>query len=132
MAVATGLRTLLWRSDWRDELPSSAPAPPVLLDNTPLPPPQPPYYTTDAFTDYAVKFLTEQPDGNPFFLYVAYNCPHWPLQAKESDIKLFSGKYDEGWDKLRQKRWQQELKLGVVKKERACRRAIPGSAVGTS
>lgn len=89
----------------------------LTLDNTPLPPPKPPYYTTDAFTDYAIRFLKEQSDSKPFFLYVAYNSPHWPLQAKASDIRLFQGKYDEGWDKLRPQRWQREMKLGVVKKE---------------
>ena len=89
----------------------------LTLDNTPLPPPEPPYYTTDAFTDYAIKFLKEQKDDRPFFLYVAYNRPHWPLQAKESDIQQFAGKYDAGWDKLREQRWQRELELGIVKKE---------------
>jgi arylsulfatase A-like enzyme len=99
----------------------------LTLDNTPLPPPEPPYYTTDAFTDYAIKFLKEQGDDNPFFLYVAYNSPHWPLQAKESDIKPFIGKYDMGWDKLRDQRWAQELRLGVVEKEWGLSPRDPGA-----
>ncbi|RZK67256.1 MAG: hypothetical protein EOO85_25775, partial [Pedobacter sp.] len=39
------------------------------------------YYTTDAFADNAVKFIKEQQDDKPFFLYLAFTAPHWPLQA---------------------------------------------------
>ena len=53
----------------------------LTLDNTKLPEPEAPYYTTDAFTDYAIRFVDEQKDDKPFFLYLAFNAPHWPLQA---------------------------------------------------
>ena len=48
-----------------------------------------PYYTTDAFTDYAIQFINEESQGEdrPFFLYLAYTAPHWPIQAHEQDIK---------------------------------------------
>ena len=59
----------------------------LTLDNTKLPEPEAPYYTTDAFTDYAIRFVDEQKDDKPFFLYLAFNAPHWPLQAKEEDIQ---------------------------------------------
>jgi arylsulfatase len=87
------------------------------LDNEDAPKPGDGYYTTDAFTDYALRFLKEQKDGKPFFLYVAYTAPHWPLQAKRADVEKFVDKYTCGWDKLRQQRWQRQLEMGIVKKE---------------
>ena len=68
------------------------------MDNTKLPEPEAPYYTTDAFTDYAIRFVDEQKDDKPFFLYLAFNAPHWPLQAKEEDIQKFTKIYREKGD----------------------------------
>ena len=82
--------------------------------NTKLPAPQSNYYTTDAFTDSAIAFVDQQKDTNPFFLYLAFNAPHWPLQAKEEDIKKFEGKYLKGWDKIREERYARQLKSGIV------------------
>lgn len=87
----------------------------LTLDNTKLPTPQAPYYTTDAFTDYAIRFLSEQRDDNPFFLYVAYNAPHWPLHAKQADIDKFVKLYrQKGWDEIRKKRLNRMKKMGLV------------------
>ena len=83
-------------------------------NNTKQPPPQGAYYTTDAFTDTAINFVKQQTDNKPFFLYLAFNAPHWPLQAKEADIKKFEGRYLEGWDKLREERYARQLKEGIV------------------
>ncbi len=82
--------------------------------NTKLPAPQSKYYTTDAFTDSAIAFVNQQKDNNPFFLYLAFNAPHWPLQAKEEDIKKFEGNYLKGWDKVREERYARQLKSGIV------------------
>lgn len=89
----------------------------LTLDNTSLPAPEQPYYTTDAFTDYALDFLESQTDENPFFLYVAYNAPHWPLHAKNEDIRKFVGKYKKGWQKIREARWKRMVKMGLVDKK---------------
>jgi arylsulfatase A-like enzyme len=87
----------------------------LTLDNTKLPAPETPYYTTDAFTDYAIKFIKEQNDNKPFFLYLAYNAPHWPLQAKDEDIAKFYKMYREkGWDVIRQERHDRMMKLGII------------------
>jgi arylsulfatase A-like enzyme len=83
-------------------------------NNTKLAPPQGNYYTTDAFTDSAIAFVSEQQDNKPFFLYLAFNAPHWPLQAKEEDIKKFDGVYAKGWDKIREERYARQLKMGIV------------------
>lgn len=89
----------------------------IMLDNQALPAPQGDYYTTDAFTDYAIKFIDEQKNDDPFFLYLAYTAPHWPLHAKEKDIQKFVGQYkDIGWDKLREQRYQRMVDIGIIPK----------------
>lgn len=74
------------------------------------------FYTTDAFTDYAIRFIDESSNTSekPFFLYLAYTAPHWPLQAFEDDIAKYRGKYKIGWDKLRRQRYQKQIELGLV------------------
>lgn len=87
----------------------------LTLDNMKLPAPDAPYYTTDAFTDYAMNFISEQKDNNPFFLYLAYNAPHWPLQAKKEDIAKFYNLYREkGWDVIRKERRERMVRLGII------------------
>ncbi len=101
----------------------------LMLDNTPLPPPVTPnYYTTDAFTDYAVHFIKEQNSDDPFFLYLAYTAPHWPLHAKEGDIQKFVGKYKPiGWDKLRKQRFARQLDLGLLDESHSISPRNPGA-----
>ncbi|WP_411845105.1 arylsulfatase [Roseibacillus persicicus] len=92
----------------------------ITLDNTPLV--NPPsttdeaFYTTDAFTDYAIRFITEHENRSeqPFFLYLAYTAPHWPLQAFEDDIAKYRSKYRIGWDTLREQRYQRQIELGLI------------------
>ena len=88
----------------------------VMLENEKLDPPlDPDYYTTDVFTDYALRFIEEQDDDAPFFLYLAYTAPHWPLHARQEDIQKYVGKYrDIGWDRLRQQRLRKQKQLGIV------------------
>jgi len=76
------------------------------------------WYTTDVFTDYALKFLEQAAPGKqPFFLYLAYNAPHWPIEAPEENIAKFRGKYLKGWDKLREEKLERMKQLGIVKKD---------------
>ena len=73
------------------------------------------FYMTDAFTDYAVERIGEYaPKPDPFFLYLAYTAPHWPLHAPPEDIAKYRGKYRSGWDALRETRHARQKKLGVV------------------
>ncbi len=60
---------------------------PILRNNEPLP--EPGIYLTDAFNKEAVAFVDKHAGKKPFFLYLSYNAPHYPLEAKEEDIKLF-------------------------------------------
>ena len=86
-------------------------------DNTRLPAPEGDYYTTDAFTDNAIRMIKEQKDDKPFFLYLAYNAPHWPLQAKKVDYEKFVGKYMKGWDQLREERYQKQKNLNLFDRD---------------
>ncbi len=84
-------------------------------DNEKLPiPTQPNYYTTDAFTDFGIKFLKENKNEKPFFLYLAYNAPHWPLHAKKEDIQKFKDFYKNGWDEVRKQRLAKQKKIGLI------------------
>lgn len=77
-------------------------------------PTDPDYYTTDAFTDFALETVREHKRDAPFFLYLAFNAPHWPLQAREEDIAKFVGKYSAGWDSLRVARHKKQIELWIV------------------
>jgi arylsulfatase A-like enzyme len=76
------------------------------LDGKKFVPPQEGFFATDAFTDYAIGFLNEdEARKRPFFLYMAYNAPHWPLQARAETIAKHRGTYRaKGWDKVRAER----------------------------
>jgi len=74
------------------------------------------WYITDAITDNAVGFLKEHKAGEPFFMYVAYTSPHWPLHAHADDIAKYRGKYKIGWDELRKRRHARQIELGIVDK----------------
>lgn len=91
----------------------------LTYNNKNLLPPGGNYYTTDAFTDSAIAFINAQKDAKPFFLYLAYNAPHWPLHAKPEDIKKFEGVYEKGWDVIRQGRYKKQLRSGVIDKTTA-------------
>ncbi|UJH67837.1 arylsulfatase [Allomuricauda sp. SCSIO 65647] len=73
------------------------------------------FYTTDAFTDKAIEYIN-QDNTSPFFLYMAYNAPHWPIQAPKEDIEKYRGKYLTGWDELRKKRYQRMMEMGLIDK----------------
>ncbi|MCF7669639.1 MAG: arylsulfatase [Verrucomicrobia bacterium] len=73
------------------------------------------FYTTDAFTDHAIRMLEENADKqSPFFLYLAYNAPHWPLHAWEDDIARYEGDYMNGWAQLRKERYAEQLEMGII------------------
>lgn len=78
------------------------------------------YYTTDAFTDYAIQFIDESKQENnekPFFLYLAYTAPHWPLNAPQEVVEKYKGKYTEGWTKLRETRFARMKEMGIIDKD---------------
>ncbi len=83
-------------------------------DNTPYEP-SGDFYMTDAFTQRAVEFLDAcGGKKEPFFLYVAYTAPHWPLHARTEDIARYKGKYRSGWDALRETRRRKQIEMGLL------------------
>jgi arylsulfatase A-like enzyme len=77
--------------------------------------PSGPFYLTDTFTDHAVKFMDEFGRGSdPWFLYLAYTAPHWPLHALPADIAKYEGRYRKGWDALRRERHARQIDLRIV------------------
>ena len=72
-------------------------------------------YATRHFTDRMLEQIDSNlGDGKPFFAYVAYTAPHWPLQAPDEYIDKFKGAYDSGYDKVRQQRIENQRELGVL------------------
>jgi arylsulfatase A-like enzyme len=83
-------------------------------DNTPIEPETDTYYYTDAISDNTVRYINEHKTGKPFFCYVAYTAPHWPLHALPADIERYKGRYDRGWDVLRAERLRRMVKMGFI------------------
>jgi len=75
------------------------------------------YYLTDRITDEAIRQLGEHVAGTPdrpFFQYVAYTAPHWPLHAPARDIANYRGRFNAGWDQLRRERLDRLIVRGIV------------------
>ncbi len=77
------------------------------------------FYATDAVTDHALDFLklTRNTPEKPWFLYLAYNAPHFPLHAPPEEIAKYKNRYHDGWDKLRTQRLARMKELGIVSEE---------------
>lgn len=73
------------------------------------------YYHTDAINDKASAYIREFGKGNaPFFLYVAHNAPHWPVQALPEDIEKYKDTYKNGWQAIRIARYKKMARLGLI------------------
>jgi arylsulfatase len=87
-------------------------------DDKPLPAvdPKSGYYSTTAIAEHSIKCLKEHQakhSKKPFFSFVAFTCPHFPVQAPAKDVAKYSKAYLAGWDELREKRWERMKKLKV-------------------
>lgn len=89
------------------------------LDNQPWEFPETDFFMTDAFNDYAVEFLEEGvASRKPFFLYVGYIAPHWPLHAREETIASYRERYrKKGWGDWRQARIARQREMGLLPKD---------------
>lgn len=77
----------------------------------------PSFFYTDAISDQAVDYINahaETHSDSPFFLYTAYTAPHWPLHAHEEDIAKYKGRFDAGWDTLREQRLERLVRSGIL------------------
>jgi arylsulfatase A-like enzyme len=77
------------------------------------------YFLTDAISDEAteqIKYHAKKKPDSPFFQYVAYTAPHWPLHAHPEDIEKYKGRFSAGWDKLREERRERMIEMGIIDK----------------
>jgi len=92
------------------------------------------FYATNAITDYALDFLAgARQQKKPYFLYLAYNAPHFPLHAPKEVIDKYVPLYEKGWDYIRRRRFQRQRELGLVDQrwELTPRSVIPPNRVAT-
>ena len=73
------------------------------------------WYATYLWTRFGLEFVDEaRQAGKPFFLYLPFNAPHFPLMAPAELIAKYRGKYRAGWDRIRRERQQRQIRMGLV------------------
>ena len=80
-------------------------------------PTRPGYHLTEDLTDQAIRFIAEQKQVNPdkpFFMNLAYGAAHAPLHAPKKYIESYQGKFDKGWDKVREETLARQIQMGIV------------------
>ncbi len=76
------------------------------------------FFYTDKIADYMIDFVTDHKAGkskNPFFAYVTFTAPHWPLHARQATVDKYMERYTEGWDALRRERYERMVGMGLIK-----------------
>lgn len=96
---------------------------------------QPPrdYYSTDFFTDRLIADIDRnRNDGKPFFAYAAYTSPHWPLQAPDKFIEQQRGKYDAGYEVIKERRLERQRQLGIISAQMKPAGSVPSAIAEAS
>lgn len=76
------------------------------------------FYSTDSYTDMMIDYIDQGADsGKPFFAYVAYTAPHWPLQAPEKYIEKYQGRYAVGYEVIRKQRLERMKEMALIEKD---------------
>lgn len=78
------------------------------------------FYYTEFITNKSVELIEQlaaAKERKPFFLYVAHAAPHWPIQARERDIRKYEDVYRKGWSKIRQERYERLIELGIIQRQ---------------
>ena len=78
------------------------------------------FYATTALADHVIEVLSDHAENHadaPFFHYLAFAAPHFPLHALPEDIEFYSDAYDAGWDVVRQRRFRNQQSLGLLDPE---------------
>lgn len=89
----------------------------LLLDGERYTPTSGDFHLTDAEGEFAARFIEEherERPGSPYFLYLAFHAPHWPLQPRADDLARYRGRYLRGWDELRRERYARMVGRGLV------------------
>lgn len=88
------------------------------------------FYSSTGYTDKLIDFIDRnRGDGKPFFAYAAYTAPHWPLQAPDEHIDHYRGRYDAGYDAIRDERMARQKQLGLLPPDFRAAALLPASAV---
>jgi arylsulfatase len=119
-----------WLGGWTDQFNPKGSGREIIENNHPVTTPHPKGYNVEvAITDHAIQYLKkgfeDHPD-QPQFLFYSMGTAHAPLQVPERYIKKFEGVYDEGWDRLRQKRYERQKKLGIIPANAVLTKRNPG------
>jgi len=73
------------------------------------------WYSTDAFADETIAQINAAVEtGKPFFSYLSFNAPHTPLHGYKEDVEKYYGRFDEGWETLRKKRFARQRAMGLI------------------
>ena len=73
------------------------------------------FYSTRFYTHRMMEYIEEDREyGKPFFAWLAYTAPHYPLQAPKESIEQFNGRYDDGFEVLYRERFENQKKLGLI------------------
>ncbi len=84
----------------------------VLIDSLPKG-----FYSSDFYTQKAIDYISESTrQDKPFFSYIAYTAPHWPLQVPDEYIDLYKGRYDQGYEVLARERVERGKQMGILTK----------------
>ncbi len=98
------------RHAWKE----SGPIAPHILDGKLLESLPDDFYSTDTFTDYAIRFIKDGKSDSPWFLYLSYTAPHWPLQAHEKDAAKYKEIYTHHPESLRHARLERMKKMKLI------------------
>lgn len=75
------------------------------------------FYFTNAIAEHSARMIAEGDPEQPFFLYCAFNAPHWPLHAPEVTVAKYRERYKAGWDRMREERYARQIESGLLKAE---------------
>ena len=72
-------------------------------------------YSTEFYTDKLLEYIeADRASGKPFFAFAAYTAPHWPMQVPDDYLDLYAGQYDDGYDSLRERRFDSLKEAGII------------------
>lgn len=76
------------------------------------------FYLTDALNEKTAEYIHEfAKKDSPFFIYLAHAAPHWPLHARPEDRAKYKGRFDDGWEAMRKRRYARQAEMGLIDPE---------------
>jgi len=72
------------------------------------------FYASEYYADFIIENIENGSDDQPFFAYLAFTAPHWPLQVRDEHLDLYKGRYDEGYEALQAERVAKAKEIGLI------------------